>query len=77
MGWQRVSGRGRVYSHIVVHAAPAFFAAAAPYTLVVVDLEQGLRLVTRWHGASPQCEQPARMLVTSYDDGVLFGATAA
>ena len=77
MGWQRVSGLGKVYSQIVVHAAAAYFAADAPYSLVVVDLEEGVRLVTRWHGDPPQPDDPARLLVASYEDGVLFGACSA
>jgi len=75
--WQPVSGRARVYSATVVHAAPAMFAPAAPYALVVLDLEEGVRLVTRWIGAAPACDQSARLVVLRFDDGVLFGATAA
>jgi uncharacterized protein len=75
MGWQPVSGDARVYSATVVHAAPALFAAQAPYALVVVDLAEGVRLVTRWVGtAPPRCDQPARLVVLKHDDGVLFGA---
>ena len=74
--WQPVNGSGKVYSATVVHAAPAMFAAAAPYVLAVIDLDEGVRLVTRWIGNRPDCDQAARLVVLKYDDGVLFGATA-
>lgn len=75
LGWQPVSGDATVYSATVVHAAPALFSAQAPYALVVLDLVEGVRLVTRWVGAAPpRCDQPARLVVLKHDDGVLFGA---
>lgn len=75
MGWQPVSGDATVYSATVVHAAPAMFEAQAPYALVVLDLVEGVRLVTRWVGAaSPHCDQLARLVVIKHEDGILFGA---
>jgi uncharacterized OB-fold protein len=49
------SGRGTVYSWIVVHRAfdPAF-AAETPYTLATVDLEEGGRIVGRLEGTPAQ-----------------------
>jgi hypothetical protein len=43
--WVRLSGRGTVYSFIVVHRPqhPAFF-ADAPYNVAVVELEEGIRM---------------------------------
>jgi uncharacterized OB-fold protein len=40
--WTEVSGRGTVYTYVVVHRAaiPAF---KAPYTIAVVELEEGPR----------------------------------
>jgi uncharacterized OB-fold protein len=42
--WERVSGRGRVFTWTVTHRAvdPAF---TPPYAIVVVELEEGPRLV--------------------------------
>lgn len=44
--WEPASGRGRVYSWTITHRAvdPAF-AAAVPYAVVVVELDEGVRLV--------------------------------
>lgn len=43
--WQQLSGRGKVYSWIVVHQSqhPAFN-ADTPYNVVIVELEEGPRL---------------------------------
>ncbi len=48
--WVPASGRGRVHSWTVAHHAfhPAF-AAELPYTLVTVDLEEGVRALGRWN----------------------------
>jgi uncharacterized protein len=47
--WKRASGAGEVYSFSEVHrvAAPEF-AAATPYTVGVVKLEEGVHLFTRF-----------------------------
>jgi uncharacterized OB-fold protein len=45
--WVTLSGRGTIYSFIVVHRPqhPAFF-ADAPYNVAIVELEEGIRLHT-------------------------------
>jgi hypothetical protein len=52
--WQPASGRGRVFSWTVTHQAtdPAF-AGAVPYAVLVVELEEGPRLVGNLVGADP------------------------
>lgn len=49
--WKPASGRGTLHSWTVAHHAfhPAF-AADLPYTLVTVDLEDGVRALGRWRG---------------------------
>jgi uncharacterized OB-fold protein len=39
--------QGVVYTETVVHAAPAQYAADAPYQLAIIDLESGGRLTVR------------------------------
>lgn len=50
--WTEASGRGHIHSWTVSHHAfhPAF-AAELPYTLVTVDLEEGVRALGRWNSA--------------------------
>jgi len=49
--WIPATGKGLVHSwtvaHHVFHAA---FAAEVPYTLVTVDLDEGVRALGRWQG---------------------------
>ena len=46
LAWRTSSGRGQVYAATVVTRAPSdAFRALAPYTLVVVTLEEGARVM--------------------------------
>lgn len=51
--WVRVSGRGTIFSFAVMHQAnhPAF-AAEVPYAVVVVELEEGPRLLSNLVGCA-------------------------
>jgi len=53
--WQPVSGRGKVFSFVVMHRAnhPAF-AAEVPYTVALVELEEGARLTAQLTDIPPQ-----------------------
>jgi uncharacterized OB-fold protein len=43
--WVEYSGKGTLNSFTTIHAAPKGFEDIAPYTLGVVDLEEGGRLI--------------------------------
>ena len=49
--WARMSGRGTVFSFAVMHQAihPGF-AAEVPYAVVVIELEEGVRLLSNLVG---------------------------
>jgi len=51
--WFQACGRGKVHSWTVCHHAfhPSFV-ADLPYTLVTVDLEEGVRALGRWRGTN-------------------------
>lgn len=53
--WQPVSGHGTVYSWTITHQAlvPPF-AGDLPYAVVVVELDEGPRLVTAVRGIAPK-----------------------
>jgi uncharacterized OB-fold protein len=51
--WVTVSGRGTVYSFTVVHRAPAEFQDEAPYVVALVELEEGVRMLTRLVDVEP------------------------
>jgi uncharacterized OB-fold protein len=45
--WQPVSGRGTVFSYVIVHGPTLpYFAAKAPYNVVLVALEEGPHMVS-------------------------------
>lgn len=50
------SGKGKVYTHSTIAAAPTGFDEEAPYTCTVVDLDEGGRLVG-WLGDSIPADQ--------------------
>ncbi|MFP5514377.1 MAG: Zn-ribbon domain-containing OB-fold protein [Alphaproteobacteria bacterium] len=52
LGWQRMSGRGTVFSHSHVHVAfqGGAWGGQLPYTVVLVDLAEGPRMLSRLIG---------------------------
>jgi len=52
--WYEASGRGIVHSFTVVHRAPSpAFAAEVPYTIAIIETEEGPHLMTRLVGIEP------------------------
>ena len=45
--WIVASGKGKIYSYTVVHQAFGPFAADIPFTIAIVELEEGIRMMTR------------------------------
>ncbi len=70
--WAEASGEGTVHSWTVAHHAfhPAF-ADELPYTLVTVDLKEGVRALGRWReGRTPSVGQAVRGGFERREDGV-------
>ena len=54
-GWERVSGRGTLFSFAVMHqAAHPGFAAEVPYAVVTVELDEGARVLSNVVGCPPK-----------------------
>lgn len=53
--WRAVSGRGEIWSYVVMHQVyhPAF-AEEVPYAVVLVRLEEGPKILSRLVGVTPQ-----------------------
>jgi uncharacterized OB-fold protein len=52
--WAPSSGRGRIHSWTVTHRTPhPVFAASVPYAVVVVEMDEGVRLVSGLRGLDP------------------------
>jgi uncharacterized OB-fold protein len=56
MTWREASGRGTVHAAVVEHRperAGAAFAGGQPYCVALVDLEEGVRVMTNVVGCAP------------------------
>ena len=68
LGWEELSGRGRVYSCTVVRqpAHPAFV-DDVPYVFAVVELDEGVRMPTNVVGCDPEDVTPDARVVVELD----------
>jgi uncharacterized OB-fold protein len=56
MTWRQASGKATVHAAVVEHrpdAAGAAFAGGRPYCVALVDLEEGVRMMTNVVGCAP------------------------
>ena len=70
--WKEASGRGKIHSWTVSHHAfhPAF-AADIPYTLVTIDLEEGVRALGLWRSdTAPSLDLPVHGQFETREDGI-------
>ena len=75
--WIEIGARGSVYSWTRIHAAPTVFAAEAPYSVCIVDLDCGIRLACKLiddAGSPPRIGMPVEIVRLHYEDGDLFAA---
>jgi len=42
--WLEISGKGQLLTYTIIHIAPSQFQAMAPYTVGIVQLENGLKI---------------------------------
>jgi hypothetical protein len=67
--WRRVSGRGRIFSVAVMHQANhPWFAARVPYPVVVVELEEGARMISTVAGVEAQAVGIGMPVTVDFDD---------
>jgi uncharacterized OB-fold protein len=67
--WVPVSGRGRVFSRAIVHqAAHPGFAADVPYAVVVVELDEGVRMLSNVIGCPPGDVAIGMPVEVTFDD---------
>ncbi len=60
MEWFEYSGKGKLLTYTTIHAAPTGFETKVPYTIGVVDLEEGGRLLA-WVEDPPEDETQLRL----------------
>ena len=66
--WIDSSGRGTVYSYTVVHRAPGGFTDAVPYVVALIDLEEGVRLMSNVVDCAPGDVQIGEHVEVTFDD---------
>jgi uncharacterized OB-fold protein len=67
--WRRVSGRGRIFSVAIMHQANhPWFAAHVPYPVVVVELEEGARMLSTVAGVEPHAIAIGMPVTVGFDD---------
>ena len=72
--WAASTGRGRIYSWTVTHRAshPAF-AADTPYAIAVIEMEEGVRIVSDLPGVDPHTlalDQPVEAWIEPRGEGI-------
>ena len=79
MSWTELSGRGILYARTTIHAAATQFRDEVPFSVGIVDLEEGVRLVTGLIDDPVRINNDAaiRLVILSYEDGLLFAARPA
>jgi len=67
--WEKVSGRGTVYSYTVVRRAgiPGF-EKDVPYVFAIVELDEGPRIATNTVGVEPEKVRIGMEIEATFDD---------
>lgn len=67
--WVEVKGTGTVYSFTIVHHAytPAY-ESEVPYVVAIVELEEGVRLITNIVGCKPEQLEIGMPVEVTFDD---------
>ncbi len=68
--WVESTGKGSVFSWIVVrHPVPAeVYGAEVPYTVALIDLEEGVRMASNIVGCEPEAVHAGMQVAVQYDD---------
>ncbi|MBI2935551.1 MAG: Zn-ribbon domain-containing OB-fold protein [Chloroflexi bacterium] len=56
--WVKATGRGKLYSYVINHRPAPGFEQDAPYVIAVVELDEGVRLMSNIVGVEPD---PAKL----------------
>jgi hypothetical protein len=67
--WQRSSGTGRIYSFTTIHRAPfPAFADKVPYTLALIELDEGVRMMTNIIDCDPTAVAIGMRVEVTFED---------
>jgi len=72
-GWRVSSGAGIVHSYTVVERAPLeSFRGEVPYTIALVDLNEGFRIMTNLRGGDPRIGARVRIEFEAVGEGLFL-----
>jgi len=74
LDWTEASGRGTVYSHTLVqNNPPSAFIDDLPFTIAIVELEEGVRMMTNIVECDPEavhCDMPVEVTFERLTDEI-------
>jgi len=68
LAWIDASGRGTIYSYTVVHRSPGQFKDDVPYVVALIDLEEGVRMMSNVVDCAPSDVRIGASVVVVFDD---------
>lgn len=75
--WFELSGKGTLYSHTTIYAAPTAFIQDLPYKVCIVDLDENIRLATRFIGeVEPEVGQRVEIVGVKHSEHMSYAARA-
>ncbi len=66
--WIQASGRGTIYSYTVVHRSPAAFKDDVPYVVALIDLAEGVRMMSNVVACAPSDVRIGAAVEVIFDD---------
>lgn len=74
--WIEASGRATLYSLTRIHNSPPRYNLLSPTSVAVIDLEEGIRLLTRLlpGDQAPVMGGPCQLVITQHPDGMHYAA---
>lgn len=72
LSWLETSGQGEIHSYTVVHKGPPPFKDETPYVIGIIELKEGVRMMSRIVGDQNQIEigKPVLVIYEKIDDEV-------
>jgi uncharacterized protein len=67
--WVQASGRGTVWSFVIVRERLEGWDGEVPYVVALVELDEGVRMVTNVIGAAPEAVQVGMPVEASFEPG--------
>jgi len=68
--WAELKGRGKLLSYTVIHVSPVQFQSMAPYTVGIVELEDGPHLPGMIRGVEPEKIRVGMDLKVDFDTSI-------